>query len=170
MALDTLAQGDDVQGFRRSLLDKYKGGVYSSVMFICCSEQVILELGEKHGETHLIPRKDMKVLARSPICFTWAVAAHPKTNYYNGNTFSACVNFPNIISLGTTLVGIDTHITVDEEVFILHTWYCDLWDVKSNDKASWGHDSASTLIIRLRNFVMQDRASVADEKEAVRKN
>jgi len=99
------------------------------------------------GNIHDVPRREIKQLSREPICFVWAVAAHPACDFYEG----------------TSLVGLDAKVGIDAEMFILHTWYCDLWDVKANDKLSWGHDNSSAFVQKLRVFVQNDRHYAAGE-------
>ena len=100
------------------------------------------------GEDENLTHDDLLDLAKQPMCFLWSLVSHPKTDLYNG----------------TTLENIDEKFSPSVEVFLIHTWYCDLMDPAANDKLVWNTTGKSPIATRLRAFVDSDRADV-DEIE-----
>jgi hypothetical protein len=63
----------------------------------------------------------------------------------------------------TSLAMFDKLVRPSMEAFVIHTWYCDLWDVASNDDAAWTPE----VLKKVKAFVDEDRRFLCASSENV---
>lgn len=78
---------------------------------------------------------------RSPFFFVLSILCSDKTDLFD-------------VRLG--IHNVDHHVRASLEALVLHAWYVDLWDVRSDDHVAWSPNTFRNIVA----FVERDRQTI----------